>query len=75
MIRNTIQDTLVITDGLINALKDNFGPHHVQYADTWEKCCELKGKLQVIKWLELKQAELRDNLHSEGESKITINME
>jgi len=64
---------IIITDALLAELDKFFGPRMIEYVDTWEQTCELKGKLQVIRWLKNKQQEIKEELHTTGEAKVTIN--
>jgi len=65
------ENDIVITDGLLRVLEDNFGSHLVYNCDTWEQTCELKGQLKVLHWLKDKQEELRDQ-SVEHEGQVTI---
>ena len=55
-----IENDIVITNGLLRLLEDNFGSHLVHSCDTWEQTCELKGQIKVLYWLKDKQEELRE---------------
>ena len=55
-----IENDIVITNGLLRLLEDNFGSHLVHSCNTWEQTCELKGQLKVLYWLKDKQEELRE---------------
>ena len=55
-----IENDIVITNGLLRLLENNFGSHLVHSCDTWEQTCELKGQLKVLYWLKDKQEELRE---------------
>ncbi len=66
------ENDIVITNGLIRVLEDNFGSHLVYTCDTWDQTCELKGQLKVLHWLKDKQEELREEQFNKTDQ-ITIN--
>tara|TARA_R100000808_G_scaffold8554_3_gene24186 strand:- start:37 stop:252 length:216 start_codon:yes stop_codon:yes gene_type:complete len=65
------ENDIVITNGLIRVLENNFGAHLVYTCDTWDKTCELKGQLKVLHWLKDKQEELREEQFNKTDQ-ITI---
>jgi len=67
-----IENDIVITNGLLRLLENNFGSHLVHSCDTWEQTCELKGQLKVLYWLKDKQEELREEQFKNTEQ-ININ--
>ena len=62
-------DNIIITDGLLKELDENFGPQGIRNAKSIEDFYKIKGYIEILDYLKDRQEELRQ---SQFESNETI---
>ena len=54
-------DNIIITDGLLKELDENFGPQGIRNAKSIEDFYKIKGQIEMLDYLKDRQEELRQN--------------
>tara|TARA_R110000744_G_scaffold55372_2_gene117125 strand:+ start:852 stop:1058 length:207 start_codon:yes stop_codon:yes gene_type:complete len=52
-------DNIIITDGLLKELDENFGPQGIRNAKSIEDFYKIKGYIEILDYLKDRQEELR----------------